>query len=62
MAETILAGKEIEELSCNHGASLLAATYAKFPGLTKDLLMGNGPGNTGDGYCQCKKPDKLKRD
>src|SRR5262249_43986953 len=44
MAEAVLTGEQIEELSLKESATALAFAHAKLPRLAKDLLVSDGPG------------------
>ncbi len=52
MAETILAGKQVEELPAGETARVLRLVLAVITRLAKNFFMGNCPGDAGDRYRQ----------
>jgi hypothetical protein len=52
VAEAILAGEQIEELSLDHPAAILASGNAPVARLPKDFFMGYSPGDRSDRYRQ----------
>jgi len=49
MAETILAGEQVEKLPLEELPAILAPVQTEFSGLPKNLLMRNGPADAGNG-------------
>ena len=48
VTETVLAGEEVEELSQQKVRFVLAAAFAELSRFAKDLLMRDGPSDTGN--------------
>lgn len=61
MAEAILAGKKVIKLAGEYRFTFPGISYAEFPWFAKHFLMGDRPGDAGNGHRQYKKPDKLGR-
>ena len=59
VAEAVLAGEEIEELSSGEWAALFAPVLAPLAGLAEDFFVGNGPGDAGDGKREQKEICEL---
>ena len=51
VAETIFAGEKVEEFSGGEAGGLLALLLTIFAGLAENFLVGDGPGDRGDGNC-----------
>ena len=62
MAETVLAGKEIEKLAAKKTMRYSRVPLTKLARLAKNFLMRNRPGDTGDRDRQDEQPDKLETD
>jgi hypothetical protein len=48
MAETVFTGKQIEEFAADQTSRPITFLLAVLPRLSKNLLMRDGPGNTGN--------------
>lgn len=59
MTETIFAGKQVKEFPDMHASMRFGFLHAKFTWLAENFFMRYGPGDTGDGYRQYKKPGYL---
>ncbi|SMP92428.1 hypothetical protein SAMN05421679_10455 [Epilithonimonas pallida] len=55
MAETIFAGKEVEEFSLSNGLRTATDFLTIFPGFAKDLLVRDCPCDAGNGNCNQEK-------
>jgi hypothetical protein len=59
MAETILAGEQVEKFAGQQRPAVLAPGNTVFARLAKDFFVRHRPGDTGDRDCQDKKPNDL---
>lgn len=61
MAETVLAGKQVEELAAEDRAGTFALAAAEIARLAKHFLVRDRPGDAGDGESQQEEPCHLLR-
>jgi len=62
VAETILAGKQVETFSQKQALILFALFRTPVAWLEEDILVSDRPGDTGYGQGECKQPYELGRE